>query len=101
MCLVNKQYQYTQNKTCKGDQVILANFSHHLFTQYIGCVEEAEWACEEMKKSGIPISITMCIGPLGDFNDVSVEEVGIRLAKAGRSSLFFEILSSIANYILP
>ena len=52
--------------------------------QYIGCVEEAEWACEEMKKTGIPISITMCIGPLGDFNDVSVEDVGIRLAKAGK-----------------
>ena len=49
-----------------------------------------------MKKSGIPISITMCIGPLGDFNDVPVEEVGIRLAKAGRSypssqnTLYFE-----------
>ena len=37
-----------------------------------------------MKKSGIPISISMCIGPLGDFNDVPVEEVGVRLAKAGK-----------------
>ena len=40
-----------------------------------------------MKKSGIPISISMCIGPLGDFNDVPVEEVGVRLAKAGEIKL--------------
>ena len=66
--------------------IIFVNFH----TQYIGCVEEAEWACEEMKKSGIPISISMCIGPLGDFNDVPVEEVGVRLAKAGEIKLDIE-----------
>uniref|UniRef100_A0A7M5X3G4 Hcy-binding domain-containing protein n=2 Tax=Clytia hemisphaerica TaxID=252671 RepID=A0A7M5X3G4_9CNID len=54
-----------------------------LMAEYVGCVEEAEWACEIMKKTNIPISISMCIGPLGDFKDVSVEEVAVRLAKAG------------------
>ena len=58
-------------------------FFNFLTCQYIGCVEEGEWAAEVMKKVGIPVAITMCIGPLGDFKNVSVEDVAVRLAKAG------------------
>ena len=58
-------------------------FSYFFTYQYIGCVEEGEWAVEVMKKVGIPVAITMCIGPLGDFKNVSVEDVAVRLAKAG------------------
>jgi len=36
-----------------------------------------------MKKVGTPIAITMCIGPIDDFKDVSVEDVA-RLVKAGK-----------------
>lgn len=36
-----------------------------------------------MKSTGAPVAISLCIGPLGDCNGVSVEECGIRLAKKG------------------
>ena len=36
-----------------------------------------------MKTTGLPVAITLCIGPLGDLSGVSVEECGIRLVKAG------------------
>lgn len=36
-----------------------------------------------MKKLGIPVGVTMRIGPIGDCNGVSVEECGVRMAKTG------------------
>lgn len=54
-----------------------------VMAEYIGYVEEAEWAIEVMKKTNLPVAITMCIGPLGDFKNVSVEECAVRMAKAG------------------
>jgi len=52
--------------------------------QYIGSVEEAEWAIEVLKQKNVPIAVTLSISPLGDFNNVPVEECGRRLAQAGR-----------------
>jgi betaine-homocysteine S-methyltransferase len=54
-----------------------------LLAEYIGCIEEAEWAVEAMKKSGLPVAMTMCIGPAGDFKGVPIEECGVRLARTG------------------
>jgi len=54
-----------------------------LIAEYIGTVEEAEWLVEVMKTSGLPVAITLCIGPLGDFNNVPVSECAVRLAKSG------------------
>ncbi|XP_057303739.1 betaine--homocysteine S-methyltransferase 1-like [Hydractinia symbiolongicarpus] len=54
-----------------------------LIAEYFSYIEEAEWAVEVMKSTGAPVAISLCIGPLGDCNGVSVEECGIRLAKTG------------------
>ncbi|XP_057311420.1 betaine--homocysteine S-methyltransferase 1-like isoform X2 [Hydractinia symbiolongicarpus] len=54
-----------------------------LMAEYFSYVEEAEWAVEVMKRTGMPVAISLCIGPLGDFNDITVEECGIRLARTG------------------
>ena len=36
-----------------------------------------------MKSTGKPTTITMCIGPTGDTNNVPVGECAVRLARAG------------------
>ena len=40
-----------------------------------------------MKTSRLPVAVTLCIGKLGDYNDVSLEECSIRLAKTGKDLL--------------
>lgn len=42
-----------------------------------------EWTIEVAKSSQLPIVASMCIGTMGDFNSVSVEQCAIRMAKAG------------------
>lgn len=54
-----------------------------LIAEFFMNVEEAEWAVEVMQETGFPVAISMCMGPLGDYNNISVEECGIRLAKSG------------------
>ncbi|XP_057303573.1 betaine--homocysteine S-methyltransferase 1-like [Hydractinia symbiolongicarpus] len=54
-----------------------------LIAEFFMNVEEAEWAVEVMQETGLPVAISMCIGPLGDHNNISIEECGIRLAKSG------------------
>ena len=36
-----------------------------------------------MKSTGKPTAITMCIGPAGDSNNVTVGECAVRLARKG------------------
>ena len=36
-----------------------------------------------MKRTGLPVCATMCIGPPGDFKGIPAEECAIRMAKAG------------------
>ena len=55
-----------------------------LSSQYFEHVEEAEWAVEELKKSGLPVACCLCIGPEGDLHGVSTSECGVRLVQAGR-----------------
>ena len=38
---------------------------------------------DEMKQTKLPVCASMCIGPLGDESGVSVEECGLRMARAG------------------
>ena len=42
-----------------------------------------EWAIEEVKSYGKPVAATMCIGPNGDEDGVSLNECALRMAKAG------------------
>ena len=46
-------------------------------------MEEAEWALEVLKASGMPTVVSLCIGTEGDLHGVSTGECGLRLARAG------------------
>ncbi|XP_078531334.1 betaine--homocysteine S-methyltransferase 1 [Lissotriton helveticus] len=61
--------------TCKKVDFLIAEYFEH--------VEEAAWAVEVLKESGLPVAATMCIGPEGDMNGVSPGECAVRLVKAG------------------
>lgn len=73
---VQKEFE----KQCK---VFVENKVDFLLAEYFEHVEEAEWAVEELKKSGLPVACSLCIGPEGDLHGVSTAECGARLAKAG------------------
>ena len=45
--------------------------------------EEAEWAIEVMKEMGIPVGLTMALGPTGDTHGISPGECAVRMARAG------------------
>ena len=64
-------------------------------------VEEAEWAIEVMKATGLPVAMCLNICLAGDFEGVSVEECAVRIAKAGKrwNSCFISFLFS-ANMTL-
>lgn len=55
----------------------------HLSFQFFFNVEEAEWAVEVIKSTSKPAAVTMCIGPLGDGNNVPPGECAVRLARTG------------------
>ena len=64
-------------------------------------VEEAEWAIEVMKATGLPVAMCLNICAAGDFEGVSVEDCAVRIAKAGKRwnfSFFFSWLFSPACY---
>ena len=42
-----------------------------------------EWAIEVAQEFNLPVAATMCMGPCGDENGVSVGECAIRMARAG------------------
>ncbi|XP_019629987.1 PREDICTED: betaine--homocysteine S-methyltransferase 1-like [Branchiostoma belcheri] len=54
-----------------------------LLAEFIGHVEEAEWAIELMKTKGKPVACTLRIGPKGDCAGVSAGECAVRMADAG------------------
>ncbi|XP_078580837.1 betaine--homocysteine S-methyltransferase 1-like isoform X1 [Branchiostoma floridae x Branchiostoma japonicum] len=54
-----------------------------LLCEFMGHVEECEWAIEAMKAAGKPVACTMRIGPKGDQNGVPTGECAVRMAKAG------------------
>ena len=56
-------------------------------------VEEAEWAIEVMKATGLPVAMCLNICSAGDFEGVSVEECTVRIAKAGKRWNFFFFFS--------
>ena len=42
-----------------------------------------EWAIEHVKTYGKPVAATICIGPSGDEDGVSLGECAVRMARAG------------------
>ena len=56
-----------------------------LTLQYFEHVEEAVWAIEELKKTGLPVAASLCIGPEGDLHGVSAGECAVLMAQAGEA----------------
>ena len=51
--------------------------------QYYEHVEEAIWAVEILKQSGLPVCASLCINKEGDLHGVSPGDCAVRLAEAG------------------
>jgi hypothetical protein len=51
-------------------------------------VEEATWAVEVLKETGLPVAASLCIGPDGDVHGVSTGDCAVRLVKAGKNLLW-------------
>ena len=54
-----------------------------LLAEYFEHIEEMEWAIEVLKKTGLPVCASMCIGPDGDLHGIPTSTCGVRMAKAG------------------
>ncbi|XP_030647856.1 betaine--homocysteine S-methyltransferase 1 [Chanos chanos] len=54
-----------------------------LIAEFFSYVEEAVWAVQVLKTSGMPVAATLCISPEGDLNGVSPGDCAVRLVKAG------------------
>lgn len=67
----------------KQMEVFIENQVDFLLAEYFEHVEEAEWAVEVLKESGMPVAVSLCIGTEGDLHGISTGECGVRLAKAG------------------
>jgi len=78
----------------KGKEAVQAEFKaqadafvemkvEFLLAEYFEHIEEMEWAIEVLKKTGLPVAATMCIGPEGDLHGIPTTECGVRMAKAG------------------
>ncbi|CAK8696229.1 unnamed protein product [Clavelina lepadiformis] len=78
----------------KGEAAVKEEFEEQLkifikhdvdfvLAEFFAHVEEIEMCIDVMKKAGKPIAASMRIGPMGDFNGISVEDCALRMAKAG------------------
>ncbi|XP_041465761.1 betaine--homocysteine S-methyltransferase 1-like isoform X2 [Lytechinus variegatus] len=67
----------------KQVKVFEENKVDFLLAEYFEHVEEAVWAVEELKKTGIPVACSLCIGPEGDMHGVSAGDCAVKMAEAG------------------
>ncbi|KAJ7340115.1 hypothetical protein OS493_002841 [Desmophyllum pertusum] len=72
-----------QKRVKEQIEIFLKNDLDLLIAEYFEYGEEAEWVLEVMKTTGKPTAITMCIGPVGDSNNVPTGECAVRLARKG------------------
>uniref|UniRef100_A0A8D2IRG2 Hcy-binding domain-containing protein n=1 Tax=Varanus komodoensis TaxID=61221 RepID=A0A8D2IRG2_VARKO len=66
-------------------EIFIKNSVDFLIAEYFEHVEEAVWAVETLKESGLPVAVTLCIGPEGDMHGVPPGECAVQLVKAGAS----------------
>jgi len=64
-------------------RVFMRNNVDWVLGEFFGHVEEAEWAIETLKETGLPVACTMRMGPTGDIDDVAPGDCAVRMAKAG------------------
>lgn len=67
----------------KQVDVFVANKVDFIIAEYFEHVEEAVWAVEVLKKSGLPVCANMCINSEGDLHGVSTGDCAVKLVKAG------------------
>jgi hypothetical protein len=60
--------------------------------KYFEHVEEAVWAVEVLKETGLPVAASLCIDPEGDIHGVPTGECAVRLVKAGKYSVERSVL---------
>jgi len=83
------QYQSTRNKELTMAELkvaikaLIENDIDMIICEYFRNIEEMEWAIELVRSYGKPVAATMCMGPNGDADGVSLGECAIRMAKAG------------------
>jgi len=75
--------EVVQEEFKKQVDVFVKNNVDFLIGELFMYVEEAEWAIEVMKATGLPVAMCLNICSAGDFEGVSVEECAVRIAKAG------------------
>jgi len=75
------------DKVVKEFEAQLKPFIEHkvdfVLGEFFSCLKECEICVEVMKKSGLPVAITMRLGEMGSEDGFSVEECAVRLAKTG------------------
>lgn len=67
----------------RGLDTLIKNGVDLVICEYFRNITEMEWAIEVALATGKPVAATMCMGPTGDENGVTVAECGVRMAKAG------------------
>ncbi|CAB4004374.1 betaine--homocysteine S-methyltransferase 1, partial [Paramuricea clavata] len=72
-----------QEEFRKQTKVFVENKADFLLAEYFEHVEEAVWAVEVLKETGLPVAASLCIGPEGDIHGVPTGECAVRLVKAG------------------
>jgi len=65
--------------------------------EFFSCLKECELCVEVMKKSKLPVAITMRLGEMGSEDGFSVEECAIRLAKTGADIIGINCLYDIST----
>lgn len=63
--------------------VFVENKVDFLIAEYYEHVEEAIWAIEILKSSGLPVCASLCINKEGDLHGVSPGDCAVKLAEAG------------------
>ena len=81
--LNNGTKEKVQEEFRKQTKVFVENKADFLLAEYFEHVEEATWAVEVLKETGLPVAASLAIGPDGDVHGVSTGECGVRLVKAG------------------
>ncbi|CAH1241951.1 BHMT [Branchiostoma lanceolatum] len=78
-----KGKEAVQREFSKQVEVFVEHDVDFLLAEFIGCIEEAEWAIELLKSTGKPVACTLRTGPVGDNSGVPAGECAVRMAKAG------------------
>ena len=82
-------YQTTRNKEKTMAEMetamkaLIDNDIDMIICEYFRNIEEMEWAIELVRSKNKPVAATMCVGPKGDVDGVSLGECAVRMAKAG------------------